>query len=73
MSKQNKVEAIKAILSGEKLKKGILIVSSKEPGIYEFRDEIYNEKEFEILKQGYEKTVVFVPVKNESNEQANKN
>ena len=54
---------IRDLMNESKQKQEILVVTSEKKGIYEFLGEQYNEAEFENLKAGYERTVIFVPKK----------
>jgi len=53
-------DQIKDLLSGNKGKKGTLVASQREPGIYIVGDIEYNEIDFEALCQNYENTITFV-------------
>ncbi|HEY5125305.1 MAG TPA: hypothetical protein VIK14_16360 [Ignavibacteria bacterium] len=59
MKRENEIKS----LFGSQIKKEILVVTSNEPGKYMFRGKIYNEEGLEILKQGYERCVIFTPKK----------
>ena len=68
--KQKLKNEISNLINGSELKQKILVVSFREPGVYEFRDNIYNESEFEILKMKYAQVAIFVPATKKKNQDA---